>query len=178
MRLPSIRPPGSAILIVWIAVACGGPAFVSEPRGSTAKDGGGTEGDGSGPAPEAGVDAPSDDAGLGLSCGTTTCTRATPVCCIGSSVEGTCVSGTCGSGDVMLSCATSGDCAPHLVCCISKGNGVTSSKCLDACPLGGAQLCDSRTQASRCPATAQCSSANIESWNLPLRYGTCGGIKG
>jgi hypothetical protein len=129
-----------------------------------------------------------------LPCGTATCRVPAESCCLTDNANGTfsfgCVAGpSCpppvagGSAPVALGCSSSANCAPGTVCCITQennnqgGNGSAdrgSSACKSACGSQEAQLCDPKAD-SACPASAPCSTAKAESWELPPAFGTCGG---
>jgi hypothetical protein len=80
---------------------------------------------------------------------------------------------------VTLTCNNESDCPKSQVCCISAApNSGARSFCAAACDPQKRQvgLCDSNAATSACPSTAPCSRNNIDDWNLPHCYGTCGGV--
>jgi hypothetical protein len=65
------------------------------------------------------------------------------------------------------------------VCCIAPEPGnMVRSFCAATCDATKHQvgLCDSNASTSACPEAAPCSRNNIDDWNLPHCYGTCGGV--
>ncbi len=84
-----------------------------------------------------------------------------------------------GAKFVTLACNNESDCPKAQVCCISAEQpSSVRSFCAAACnPLKHeVGLCDANTTKSVCPPTSPCSRNNIDDWNLPHCYGTCGGV--
>jgi hypothetical protein len=79
-----------------------------------------------------------------------------------------------------MRCNDETDCPKSQVCCISlEGDASTIvAACAPGCdPLKNqVQLCNANATTSACPPTSPCSRNNIDMWNLPHCYGTCGGI--
>lgn len=84
---------------------------------------------------------------------------------------------------VVLGCVSGASCPAGSVCCIANDGTTTNvASCVPAadCKDEGeriirAQLCDPNAMPTGCPATAACSTQNVDQWNLPSGYATCGG---
>jgi hypothetical protein len=61
------------------------------------------------------------------------------------------------------------------VCCVQQVNNGATSECKATCGNNSAQLCDKNATVTGCAAADMCSSRNINDWNLPATYATCGG---
>lgn len=147
------------------------------------------------PADDAGVTAdggidppgagPGGDTGS-ISCGATTCLLASETCCItepagaGDRAYACVLGSTCpapNGGDVVaLKCTGAANCAAGTVCCVDQNNDDTTSTCKATCGGNEAQLCDPKAgDAGGCPSSDPCSNKDINDWNLPNTFGTCGG---
>ncbi len=98
--------------------------------------------------------------------------------------EVTVVCGACaadaGPTSVTLGCTgADGECSAGDVCCIEKdANGVIRTFCAATCTgnLPQAQVCDTNAAVTACPASAPCSKASSDAWQIPHCMGTCGGV--
>jgi hypothetical protein len=159
-----------------VLCACGGSAFVA------AADGGD---DGAAAPADAGDDSAPDAGNIGgpITCGpgagAPMCGK---TCCVvkaNGNYDFRCEDGVvCGASDgTGLHCNDSTDCHADQVCCIAKVSNAFTSFCATSCASGQGQLCTAPLDA-KCPATAPCSTNQIDSWNLPTPpYATCGGVQ-
>lgn len=131
----------------------------------------------------------SGDAGVTIgdtttqTCGGAPCTIADHLCCVSNgAADKNCIAKaqTCGAAgatdNASLSCSGQANCAPNTKCCIRVTATGTVSECKATCAAGEGQLCDSAAAVTGCSADSGCSSENIEKWNLPDTYATCGGV--
>jgi hypothetical protein len=104
---------------------------------------------------------PTDGGSTGtIACGmATTCTVPSQVCCAvlaaadaGGHSSSCVAAGTCGKG-LSISCEGTDNCPAGDVCCLSGGNGSSSTSCKPKCT--GAQLCN---KPSDCPPSETCRS--------------------
>ena len=169
----------SAIFALGTA-ACSGDKFATAPvdggASDAASDGGTADGARS---PDAAADAA---VGPRVSCGSSTC-KLTDTCCVYANVstaQYAChtVCPLPQNGDQLsaLKCSSTDDCLSGEVCCIQRTGSQNASVC-SATPCTGnqVQLCAPSAQDPGCPASAPCSSNNINDWKLPGTFGTCGG---
>jgi hypothetical protein len=78
-----------------------------------------------------------------------------------------------------MRCNDETDCPQSQVCCIGlEGDATITAACAPGCdPLKNqVQLCNANATTSECPPSSPCSRNNIDMWNLPHCYGTCGGV--
>jgi len=114
-----------------------------------------------------------------------TCT-APDLCCVYSTSQSAtyacavaCSPPTGGEQLSELGCTNTADCADAGdVCCIWRSSGVNQSACLGVCSvaLNQVQLCDPSSGDAGCPSADPCSTNNIQDWNLPPTFATCGGL--
>jgi hypothetical protein len=155
--------------------------------------------DSTAPAAEGGVDAPAETAAAGDAGPTGSCV-VRPACetCIVGDAGVCCVypnpnpppgpenaiscnvcPADAGPKFVTLTCNNESDCPKADVCCIAaEPDNSVRSFCAAACDPTKHQvaLCDANATQSKCPPTSPCSRNNIDDWNLPHCYGTCGGV--
>jgi hypothetical protein len=129
-----------------------------------------------------------------ITCGATSCAIPGSVCCVydnngAPTFTFTCVTATDGGCPQVngtndhppaLSCTSFANCNPGDVCCVTlNNNDDVSSTCVPAaqCENGDtAVLCDpSAPDGGGCPPADPCDNNNINDWNLPRGFGTCGG---
>ena len=170
---------GDSIVATEAGPMADGSAFTDGPP-TTIADGGGGSND-SGPGGNA----------TQIPCGSATCALATSFCCVYTNnnppppFSFACASGSgcptrAGAGDsVALACSSQANCAAGTVCCVKQDGNRLWSECVTSCVDNGntqtAQLCDPLSSQSGCPASAPCSTRNIDDWKLPNGFGTCGG---
>lgn len=178
--------------VVVLGVGCGGSTATT---GLDPTDGGLADGavlDGGSP-PEAGPGGTT----AGIPCGSVSCPTTGAICCAYATTGSAtgysylCVGGaTCPVGDAggggaqtptVLSCTGAANCAAGTRCCVhhnqdNQGSQSSTSTCKPICSAGEAQLCDPLASASGCAADATCSSKNIDKWEFPSTFATCGGV--
>lgn len=164
---------GRDALIAADAVATVDGATDGSTGGDGATDGstdaGGDGGDAS--VSDAGSDGAADSgAGPTITCGATTCSAGTQVCCIALDGTESCAAAglaACGAG-VERRCDDRSDCAPNELCCATLGALYVGGTCQTAC--GARQLCK---------ATAECANAAQTCDTETCRgkqVSTCGGL--
>jgi hypothetical protein len=82
-----------------------------------------------------------------------------------------------------LQCEVQDNCPANNVCCLeAPASGVIHAHCLSPNSCVGvdggsrAMICDPSLADGGCGEAGACSSANINTWNLPSGFGTCGGV--
>ena len=171
--------------------------------GGSGSDGGVTDAGQNDGAPTLSTDGGSgDDGGPGgntaqITCGSATCAIPSGTCCVYPNANTppppafyfSCSSGACPPPAAgidpasALKCSLAANCPPSTVCCITS-DGVAnniSSQCKPTCTAAAgattATLCDPTMPGVGCQGATTCTRTNVDSWNIPNGFGTCGGVK-